>query len=127
MRIKATHSTLTTTTTTHIQIFAPISVDVLFTVGIIIVSDVFPQRTQALAGAVFNTLSQLGTSVGLATTAVVSSAVTDKSSYADKESPAALMEGYRAAFWMIFAWMAVSCVVGAFGLRRLGKIGEKRD
>ena len=37
------------------------------------------------------------------------------------------MQGYRAAFWMIFAWMAASCVLGALGLRKLGKIGEKRD
>ena len=31
------------------QVLAPLSVDLLFTVGILIVADSFPQRTQALA------------------------------------------------------------------------------
>ena len=99
----------------------------LFTVGLIIVSDVFPQRTQGLAGAVFNTVAQLGTSIGLALTAVVSTSVTDQSEYREKDSAPALLEGYRAVFWMLFGWMALACVAGGFGLRKLGKIGEKRD
>lgn len=69
----------------------------------------------------------MGVSTGLATTGVVSSSVTEDSRFRDKESPEALLEGYRAAFWMCFAWMAASCLVGSFGLRRLGRIGEKRD
>lgn len=91
------------------------------------VSDVFPQRTQALAGAVFNTVSQLGTSIGLAVTSVISATVTADSNAESKKSPAALMAGYRASFWALFAWMVAACIVGGFGLRRLGKIGEKRD
>ena len=109
------------------QVLAPMSVDLLFTVGILVVSDVFPKGTQALAGAVFNTVSQLGTSIGLATTSIISASVTRESSVENKDSPAALMEGYRATFFALFAWMVATCVVGAFGLRRLGKVGEKRD
>ena len=106
---------------------SPLAADVLFTIGILIISDVFPARTQALAGAVFNTLAQLGTSIGLTTTSVISVAVTRESHFARKNSPQALLEGYRASFWTLFAWAVIACVLGAFGLRKVGKVGEKRD
>ena len=103
------------------------SPDVLFTVGLLVISAVFPVRTQALGGAVFNTCSQLGTSIGLTITAVVGDSRTAASGEVDKTSPSALMTGYRAVFWALFAWMLVVCLVGAFGLRRVGKIGIKQD
>jgi hypothetical protein len=37
------------------------------------------------------------------------------------------MAGYRAAFWALFASMAIVFVIGALGLRRVGKIGVKQD
>ncbi|EMC99772.1 hypothetical protein BAUCODRAFT_119348 [Baudoinia panamericana UAMH 10762] len=109
------------------QALSPVSVDVLFTVGLLVVSDVFPTRTQALAGAVFNTLGQLGSSIGLTSMAVISSAVTQDSGYADESSKAAIMAGYRADFWTMFACMVGVCVIGGWGLRGLGKVGLKRD
>jgi hypothetical protein len=109
------------------QLLAPLSGDVLFTVGLIIVSDGFPQRTQALAGAVFNTVSQLGVSIGFSTMSVISATVTKESDVADKASPDALMDGYRATFWTLFAWMLTACFVGGVGLRKLGKVGLKKD
>jgi hypothetical protein len=109
------------------QLLAPMSGDVLFTIGLIIVSDVFPLRTQALAGAVFNTLSQLGVSIGLTTISVISATVTKNLEIADEASDEALMMGYRAAFWTLFACMLTACAVGGFGLRKVGKVGTKRD
>ncbi|KAF3764447.1 MFS general substrate transporter [Cryphonectria parasitica EP155] len=109
------------------QILTPISCDLLFTVGLLIVSDVFPKHMQARGGAVFNTCAQLGTAIGLSVTQVIASSVTDDSSYADKSSPDALMEGYRVAFWTMFGWMAAVCVACVVGLRRVGGIGVKRD
>jgi MFS family permease len=109
------------------QLLAPLSIDVLFTVGILIISDVFPARTQALAGAVFNTVSQLGTSIGLCVLQIISIAVTRESRFFRKTSPEALLEGYKASFWTTFAFGIIACFVGAFGLGRLGKVGEKRD
>jgi hypothetical protein len=76
---------------------------------------------------VFNTVAQLGSSIGLTTTSVISLTVSKDSPMQDKTSPAALMNGYRATFWALFAWMAAACVIGSFGLRKLGKVGEKRD
>lgn len=120
------------------QLCAPLSADILFTVALLVISDVFPPRTQALAGAVFNTVAQFGNSLGLTVMAVISSVVTkhaassssslsSSSHMADDASPAALIAGYRAGFWAAFAWMMFAFLIGAFGLRRIGKVGVKRD
>ncbi|MCJ1284653.1 hypothetical protein MMC26_003988 [Xylographa opegraphella] len=110
------------------QVLQPLSPDVLFTVGLLIISAVFPSRTQALGGAVFNTCAQLGTSIGLTITSVIADSRTAASSGdVAKTSPIALMVGYRAVFWALFAWMGIVCLVGVSGLRRLGKIGMKQD
>ena len=100
---------------------------VIFTVGILIVSEVFPDRTQALAGAVFNTVAQFGQAIGLAVIGVVADSVTQKSSHEDKTSPQALLAGYRAGFWTCTGWMFFTCIIGAFGLRKSGRVGLKRD
>ena len=84
-------------------------------------------NTQALAGAVFITISEFGTSVGIAVMAVISASVTDLSSFVDKSSPEALMEGYRAAFWACFALMLLATFTGAIGLRRVWKVGAKDE
>lgn len=111
------------------QLLAPLSADILFTVALLVISDVFPPRTQALAGAVFNTVSQFGNSLGLTIMAVISSVATKHaaSSNGGDDSPAALLTGYRAGFWAAFAWMMFAFFIGAFGLRRIGKVGVKRD
>jgi hypothetical protein len=57
------------------QTFTPLSGDVLFTVGLIIVSDNFPKETQALAGVVFNTVVQFRQSLGIGVCHVVALAV----------------------------------------------------
>ncbi|KAJ3469579.1 hypothetical protein MRS44_003644 [Fusarium solani] len=107
------------------QILQPISCDALFTVGLIIITDVFPEDTQALAGAVFNTAAQFGSALGLAILQVISTQVTKDSN--SKDNVDALMQGYRASFWTMFALMLLCTVVGLLGLRRAGRIGLKRD
>lgn len=107
------------------QLLQPISCDALFTVGLIVITDVFPEDTQALAGAVFNTAAQFGTALGLAITQVVSTQVTKE--HSDKDETYALMEGYRASFWTMFGLMVLCAVVGGFGLRKTGRVGLKRD
>ncbi|KAF9877853.1 hypothetical protein CkaCkLH20_04429 [Colletotrichum karsti] len=109
------------------QILTPISCDILFTVGLLIISDVFPRHMQALGGAVFNTCAQLGAAIGMSVTQVIASSVTSKSSDANKSSPGALMEGYRVSFWTMFGWMMVVCLVCVVGMRRVGVLGVKRD
>ncbi|KAK2923220.1 Major facilitator superfamily [Fusarium oxysporum f. sp. vasinfectum] len=82
------------------QILLPFSIDVLFTVGLIIVTEVFPEKNQSVAGAVFNTAAQFGNALGLAIVQVVSAAVTNQK--INPKSPEAHLEGYRASFWTLF-------------------------
>lgn len=104
-----------------------IAADSLFTVSNILIASVFPDETQGLAAGVFNTVSQVGKSVGLALMALISNAITEnQSKFQDKRSPEALMIGYRAAFWTLFGMNVASLLVGALGLRKVGNIGKKK-
>ncbi|KAJ4358620.1 uncharacterized protein N0V89_003204 [Didymosphaeria variabile] len=118
------------------QVFAPFSGDVLFTVGLIIVSDSFPEKTQALAGAVFNTVAQFGMSLGVGVCQVVALGVMDSSSgggqagkegEAFEENAGQVLKGYRASFWTMFGYMLVCVVIAVVGLRKAGKVGLKRE
>lgn len=94
-----------------------------FTVATLIITDIFPAETQALAGAVYQTVAQLGISTSIAIMAVISNAVTDRSQFGDKDSPEALMKGFRAVFWACLAMMLVSTLAGMWGLRGVKRIG----
>lgn len=100
---------------------------VLFTVSNLVITNVFPEETHALAGAVFNTISQFGTSLGIAIMASISFSITNHSHYPVKMSPMALMEGYRVTFWVGLGWMLLVCVVGLTGLRKVGTVGLERE
>ncbi|KAK6385670.1 hypothetical protein LTS17_001240 [Exophiala oligosperma] len=109
------------------QVLEPTAGDILYTVGLIVISDGFPEQMQGLAGAVFSTVSQFGISLGLSTMQVISNLVTEETKYRDKSSPPALLKGYRASFWAMFGAMILSCFVAAFGFRKAGKVGLKRE
>ncbi|KAI9926191.1 hypothetical protein MW887_004654 [Aspergillus wentii] len=106
------------------QLLQPVSFDALYTVGLIVITNVFPDDTQALAGAVFNTSAQFGSALGLAVLQVISTVITDQS---NKQETQALMDGYRASFWTMFAFMVLCTVIGFFGMRRAGRVGLKQD
>lgn len=82
---------------------------------------------QALGGAVFNTCAQLSTAIRLSITSLISRAVTDGSGYMDVTSPSALLAGYKAVFWALFAWMALVSLISVPGLQKIGRVGLKRD
>ena len=99
----------------------------LSTVGLIVVSEALPERTAALAGGIFNTFAYFGLSLVLNLLQVVSTLVTEGTQYRDKSAPSALLRGYRASFWAMFAAVIGSCVICVFGLRKIGKVGLKRE
>jgi MFS family permease len=109
------------------QLFAPFSADVLFTVGLIVVSNSFPEETQALAGAVFNTVAQFGLSLGMGSCQVVALGVQSSDDGASPESAMAVLKGYRASYWLMFGYMLVCIVIAVVGLRKAGKVGLKRE
>ncbi|KAI9801685.1 MAG: hypothetical protein M1833_002367 [Piccolia ochrophora] len=108
-------------------LLAPICCDVLFTVSNLVITSVFPARTQALAGSVFNVVSQFGNSLGVALTAVLASSVTKAGHFQDQNSREALMKGYNASFWACFGATVGTIVVSAWGLRRIGRVGLKTE
>lgn len=91
----------------------------------LVISDAFPADIQSLAGGVFNVVAQFGNSVGLAVTAAIAASVTEHSGI--QEHRAALMEGYRAAFWTIFASTSLVVVIAFFGLKKGGTVGKKDE
>ncbi|KAI6266493.1 hypothetical protein MCOR28_009997 [Pyricularia oryzae] len=109
------------------QILHPLSADVLFCVGLIVISQVFTEDTKALAGAVFNTVAQFGTALGLAAIGIIADSVTEHSRFDDKESSGALFEGYKAAFWSAFALTLAIAVVSVVGLRKVGSANDVRE
>ena len=109
------------------QALQSVSYDVLFTVGLLVISDVFPENQQALAGGVFNMVTQLGIAIGLAIMGVVSRSATEHTGFQNKNSPAALQVGYKASFWTALALNLLASVIGGIGLRKIGKVGLKRD
>ncbi|KAF1361540.1 integral membrane protein, partial [Lizonia empirigonia] len=103
-------------------LLSPISGDILFVVSALIITGSFPDSTHALAGAVFNTISQFGASVGLASISLISSTVAKQS-----HAPADLLEGYRACFWTLFGAAILTCLAGGFGLKKMSGKGMKKE
>lgn len=95
----------------------------LFTVSNIVISEAFPDDVQSLAGGVFNEISQIGNSVGLAITAAVAASVTAQEPPTEDRT-GALMEGYRMSLWTIFAATVIVLLVTSTGLRKAGTIGK---
>ena len=61
--------------------------------------------------------------MGLAVTAAIASSVTAHSSTEDPTDT--LLQGYRAAFWTIFAATVLVLPVSFFGLAKSGFVGKK--
>ncbi|KAF4629719.1 hypothetical protein G7Y89_g8419 [Cudoniella acicularis] len=73
------------------MLLSGVAVDVTFTIAHLIVVDVFPLNTHALAGAVFNTASQFGFTGGLAVMALISSAYSKHMSDGTQDDPESLL------------------------------------
>ncbi|KAF2158497.1 hypothetical protein M409DRAFT_38214 [Zasmidium cellare ATCC 36951] len=104
------------------QVVGPLSIDVSFIVGSLVIAEVFSGKSQARGAAVFSTFSQIGVSISLCIMSVISTNIAG-----DKHTTEALLRGYRASFWTQFAWIAASALIAAVGLRKLGRVGMKRD
>jgi hypothetical protein len=65
--------------------------------------------------------------VGLATSGVIAVSITEHSRYREKESPEALMAGFRAAFWYLFTLSCATGLMFIWGLKGIGKVGMKRE
>jgi MFS family permease len=114
------------------MLFSPIATDTMFTIANLIITEVFPHQIHGLAGGVFNTIAQIGNSVGLAVSAVVAGEVTKAKEAglgqaAGEVHISAVLDGYRASFWTSLAASAVVVGIAGWGLRGSGKVGLKRE
>lgn len=109
------------------MIVSVVATDLLFSVSNLVITTNFPSNKQALAGSIFNTVTQLGNSMGLAITAIIAASVTDAEKSTGTATDFATLKGYQAAFWTCFAAAVVSVVVSTVGLRKTGKVGAKKD
>ncbi|TAQ85521.1 hypothetical protein B7494_g6177 [Chlorociboria aeruginascens] len=102
----------------------PTAQDVIYTVSNVIITETMPPSQYGLAGGVFNTLSMLGTSIGIAIMAITSESVIQSKSSSGAEESDILMAGYRAVFWANLGLSATMTIVAAVGLRRIWYIGK---
>lgn len=104
----------------------PIGADCLFTAANLYITASFPDKTQAIAGGVFNTVSQVGKAFGIAIAAVVASTVTSNSEFSDKHNTEALMRGYHASFQYMTAVSCITVFIALIGLRGIGIVGHRK-
>ncbi|KAK2687842.1 hypothetical protein QWA68_013697 [Fusarium oxysporum] len=103
----------------------PLGADLMYTIAMLVVTDAFPVEMQALSGGVFNMLAQIGKSVGISTTALIAKRMTDQTDGVDTDT--SLLRGYAAGWWYNSALGFASVLVTLWGLRRVGKLGVKKD
>ena len=103
----------------------PIGADILFPISNLAITNIFPQKTQALAGATFNTVAQMGNSIGLAVSSIVAASISRQAH--NETAKMALLKGYRASFLTCFGISVLSSFVIIGGMRRIGKVGLKND
>ncbi|MEU3431141.1 MFS transporter [Streptomyces gardneri] len=84
----------------------------------ILATDGVAEEEQGVAGGLLYTSFQFGAALGLSSVAAVNIAATDGT------SPAALLDGYRAALVVPLVAALVAAVVSAFGLRSRAGAGE---
>ncbi|KAK5009421.1 hypothetical protein LTR28_001118 [Elasticomyces elasticus] len=124
-------------------LLSPVHPDVLFTVSNLIISSAYSGEDQALAGGVFNTVAQIGNSVGLAVTGAIQSSVFDHRLAAAPggrfviTAPgdwlrsgsvlAALAGSYTAAFYTVAGAMVIVVVVTAVWLGKGGRVGASEE
>ncbi|KAJ7626866.1 major facilitator superfamily-domain-containing protein [Roridomyces roridus] len=105
--------------------------DLVYPIGTLHVSSVFDDDSQSLAGGIFTVATRLGTSIGIAVTSSIATAVSDKyhSSHPTPlaDSPTVLMVGFRAGGWTLCGAGALSVLVALVGLRDIGIVGQQQQ
>lgn len=103
----------------------PVGADLIYVIANLVLTDAFPEETQALAGGIFNMLAQVGKSVGIATTTIIARQLTAQA--ARPESRDALLKGYKAGWFYNCALASISVLVSLWGLRSVKRLGVKRE
>lgn len=113
--------------------------DIFMLACMLYVSKVASGSEQGQAGSTTNTMTQLGGIFGIAITTIVANRVQrpaaaemgldlpdTRNLIATQIPKAALLRGYRAAFWTTFAFMCSAAFLALVWLRGIGKVGVKK-
>ncbi|EKM57838.1 uncharacterized protein PHACADRAFT_251711 [Phanerochaete carnosa HHB-10118-sp] len=110
--------------------------DFVFASGSLFVAKISLPHEQSLAGALFQTMSQLGNSFGLAITTIIFNSVLAKDSKkagvavnkSGTNAPYFAQEdAYKAAMWGGFAFGVLGALLAAVFLRQVGIVGHRQD
>jgi hypothetical protein len=99
--------------------------DFLMAVGSVFVSTLALPEEQSVAGAVFQTLVQLGGALGLAFVGVVQTTITRKGERKGLDHVTALLHGLRGAFWFGAGAAFTAGLIALVVLRGMGTYGGK--
>ncbi|KAG6908440.1 hypothetical protein DXG01_004523 [Tephrocybe rancida] len=97
--------------------------DFVFASGTLFIAKVAEPHEQSLAGALFQTMTQLGTSLGVTVTTVIFNRITLKTG-SDAASPP--LPSYRAAQWGAFAFGVLSMLLAIVFFRGVGIVGHQK-
>ncbi|KIM37308.1 hypothetical protein M413DRAFT_20342 [Hebeloma cylindrosporum] len=94
--------------------------DLVFSAGTLFIAKFALPHEQSVAGALFNTMTQLGTAVGVTVTTVVFNRV------GTKVAPGGdMLRMYRAAQWTAFAFGIIATTLGIVFFRGVGVVGHR--
>ncbi|KAF8149117.1 major facilitator superfamily domain-containing protein [Crassisporium funariophilum] len=102
------------------SIISVMGADFVFSAGTIFIAKIALPHEQSVAGALFNTMTQLGTAVGITVTTVVYNAVS-----ANHSPEADRISSYRAAQWTAFAFGIIATTLGVLFFRGIGAVGYR--
>jgi MFS family permease len=89
----------------------------VYAAGTLFVAKFAEPHEQSVGGAVFQTMTQLGTSVGLTVSTIVFHRVQDNQQNE--------LEPYRATFWTLFGFGVLGCLFSIVFLRNVGIVGQR--
>ncbi|PPQ71259.1 hypothetical protein CVT24_009513 [Panaeolus cyanescens] len=103
------------------SVLAVMGADLVFSAGTLFIAKFSLPHEQSVSGALFNTMTQLGTAVGVTVTTVVYNSIHSK----PRAQEDAILP-YRAAFWTAFAFGIVATILGVVFFRGVGVVGTRR-
>ncbi|KAK0189678.1 efflux transporter [Armillaria mellea] len=114
-------------------IFSVVGADFVFASGSIFVARIVEPHEQSLSGALFQTMYQIGTALGVTVSTIVFNRVVAQDSLnmgvivdnANSNAPQeALLNGYKAAEWTAFAFGAIGALLAVLFFRNVGIVGD---
>ncbi|KAF8992533.1 major facilitator superfamily domain-containing protein [Cyathus striatus] len=98
-----------------------IGADFVFSAGTLFIAKVALPHEQSVAGALFQTMTQLGTAVGITVSTVVFNRVTIKN------GGVMVLASYQAAQWTCFAFGCIAIILALLSFRGVGVVGHHQE